>query len=1077
MLVGPTGSGKSTVIDAMSFALYGTVPRWKDKRMVMYALAPTAVRGTVRLVFDVAGARYQVVRELRRAAKGQVSIKNARFERLADRNGTGEVGEQVEFLEADGQVNRKVEELLGLPFEHFCKCVSLPQGAFAEFLHAAPRERDDILRDLLGLGLYEQIGARAREEAAAHRQSAAALAEQLGGYADATEEAERTAAERVEHLAMLAGTVEGAVAQLKELTTAAGQQAQRHQQLRADVGLLTSVAAPAGLDDLAARRAAALEGYAQAEKALAAADEVDADAREALRAAPPRGPLETAARGYEDLAAALTAEPGLAGGRADAEQRAASAEETARTAAEAADAARETRDAVSGRHRDAVALATRLDAELTLLTVVTPPVGIAELADRLDQARSEHDAATVASTAADETFEAARTAVRDATGRRSDLQRAAGILDDIARLAGQLPELETRLTQAAGTRDEAAGKRDAARSHLEHTQSERDRIARTDLAAALRPQLTAGADCPVCAQPVATLPPSLPAADLEKAEQLLSDAKTALTAADKALADADRAHGRLEDEQRLLTGRIDEQRGLLAELPDDREAISSELAAIEQLSAAETEADTARSKVRSQLTRATETLRQVDAERQSAARLLAEARDPLVALGAPPADAAVAAGWQQLHSWASSEADSRRERLTGAQEDVEREAGLLTDTQQAFDRAAATATQAHRDEVTASGAAATAKALHDTVTSTIARLREQLTGQPDEPTVRKELERIDALEQACRETDGKVQTARGALEHARRLQDEIKGELDDGWRRLRAARDPLVRFDAPELSGQELAPAWAQLCSFAAAEAAARGEQAEGAEAQRAGLQADYERAAAQLTEQLADAGVSVRPDAPLAGVAEVALTRAAAEAAAARDRLVERRREAADLETRRAAAESQQRVAAYLGNLLRTDNFPRWLSSSALNTLLMEASKSLLELSGGQFELTHDGTGGDLLIVDHADADSRRPVKTLSGGETFQASLALALALSSQMAALAQAGAARLDSIFLDEGFGTLDESTLEIVADTLETLAGQKERMVGVITHVPALAERIPVKFAVARDASSSRVVRNGT
>jgi exonuclease SbcC len=80
-------------------------------------------------------------------------------------------------------------------------------------------------------------------------------------------------------------------------------------------------------------------------------------------------------------------------------------------------------------------------------------------------------------------------------------------------------------------------------------------------------------------------------------------------------------------------------------------------------------------------------------------------------------------------------------------------------------------------------------------------------------------------------------------------------------------------------------------------------------------------------------------------------------------------------------------------------------------------------------------------------------------------------------MAALAHAGAARLDAIFLDEGFGTLDESTLEIVADTLETLAGQKERMVGVITHVPALAERIPVKFAVARDASSSRVVRNGT
>ena len=94
----------------------------------------------------------------------------------------------------------------------------------------------------------------------------------------------------------------------------------------------------------------------------------------------------------------------------------------------------------------------------------------------------------------------------------------------------------------------------------------------------------------------------------------------------------------------------------------------------------------------------------------------------------------------------------------------------------------------------------------------------------------------------------------------------------------------------------------------------------------------------------------------------------------------------------RRAAAERGQQVASHLGQLLRTDNFPRWLAASALNTLLMEASASLLELSGGQLELTYEAGGGDLLIVDHADADSRRPVKTLSGGETFQASLALAL-------------------------------------------------------------------------------------
>ena len=159
--------------------------------------------------------------------------------------------------------------------------------------------------------------------------------------------------------------------------------------------------------------------------------------------------------------------------------------------------------------------------------------------------------------------------------------------------------------------------------------------------------------------------------------------------------------------------------------------------------------------------------------------------------------------------------------------------------------------------------------------------------------------------------------------------------------------------------------------------------------------------------------------------------------------------------------------MARLLGDLLRADQFPRWLVTEAVDDLVAIASANLAALSSGQFDLTHDD--GDFYVIDHADADARRSVRTLSGGETFQASLALALALSSQISALAAAGAARLDSIFLDEGFGTLDAETLEVVATTLETLA-QGDRMVGVVTHVAALAERVPVRFRVTRDARTS-------
>ena len=179
-------------------------------------------------------------------------------------------------------------------------------------------------------------------------------------------------------------------------------------------------------------------------------------------------------------------------------------------------------------------------------------------------------------------------------------------------------------------------------------------------------------------------------------------------------------------------------------------------------------------------------------------------------------------------------------------------------------------------------------------------------------------------------------------------------------------------------------------------------------------------------------------------------------------------RQQADRLDRQIAAAREEEQVANALGGLLRANTFERWLCSEALGSLVAEASATLRALSDGQYELDRDERN-ELVVIDHEDAAARRPVHTLSGGETFQASLALALALSRQVVELSS-GKRDLNSMFLDEGFGTLDEDTLETVASTLERLAEDSGRMVGIVTHVAALAERVPVRFVVSRSGATS-------
>jgi exonuclease SbcC len=168
------------------------------------------------------------------------------------------------------------------------------------------------------------------------------------------------------------------------------------------------------------------------------------------------------------------------------------------------------------------------------------------------------------------------------------------------------------------------------------------------------------------------------------------------------------------------------------------------------------------------------------------------------------------------------------------------------------------------------------------------------------------------------------------------------------------------------------------------------------------------------------------------------------------------------------------ERVAAQLARHLRADRygFETWYVRQVVEHLTYSASETLKTLSQGQFSLALD-TNDDFEVVDHANADTRRHIRTLSGGETFLASLSLALSLADSIATVAAGSTARLEAIFLDEGFGTLDPETLDVVATAIEELAAGG-RMVGIVTHVAELAARMPVRYEVRRGPGGSTVER---
>lgn len=146
------------------------------------------------------------------------------------------------------------------------------------------------------------------------------------------------------------------------------------------------------------------------------------------------------------------------------------------------------------------------------------------------------------------------------------------------------------------------------------------------------------------------------------------------------------------------------------------------------------------------------------------------------------------------------------------------------------------------------------------------------------------------------------------------------------------------------------------------------------------------------------------------------------------------------------------------LDKLFKGKKFVEFVAINRLKYVSIEASKRLKEITHGNYGLEVD-ENGRFIIRDYKNGGARRDATTLSGGETFLASLSLALALSAQ---IQLRGTAPLELFFLDEGFGTLDDELLEVVMGSLERIHNEKLK-VGIISHVEALKNRVPVKLMI--------------
>lgn len=986
LLDGPTGSGKSTLIDAITFALYGDVARTKDasKDRLRSNHIGDEDPSEADLVFEVGSGIYRVSRTPAYTPIGKKSQRNSRasLTRVVEDPSAPDGWRTVEAIASGPRdVGYEIPRVVGLDKDQFLQTIVLPQGKFSQFLTSTSDAREQILRDIFDTQIYVDFSKALTEAAAASKRGieerraaavgaleqmrslAASLAEHDGEPCD--EEAAGAASE-TPSLHGQANTLDASAqdpAPVRRWADRACRDARAaHERAQADALDAANLAREAAqaLDRgraLAADQAEHARTTARLEELRGAEPEIDAlrsrtaNARRALAVAPYASSAASAARRLEEAADRVAScARGLA---AEEDNHLRSGDLTQEVVADLLARAQALRDEAT---RTLGALEATLVQERSL-------PGLAEEISALE-----------------ESHRGALAAVATLESRRDTLpaviERAQASLTLMRSDADALPDKRAAL-HALDRRLEASRQADLLRAALPGASEElREATAGAKLANAaaadahdlwiaqsastIARELEDEVPCPVCGSP--DHPRPAPPLDGEITREQVADLDRARDRAEDALRDARSTH---QDMVRRIAQLNEAAAGPTALLETQRDQAALEVAALDALKPRIVSLEDDLVQVREQLEGITDELTRARERAASLASQLAE----------------------------------RRSALAHTQRHVEGE-------RQGFPSLEARA--AHLDQ-RAQRAASTigacsdwdgARRAHDEALRSLARaLESQELASDTWERLLLTRDEVDALETRINEHEKELYATRDAL-----------------------TSDRLVRAAAcPEPDIAALADA-SQRAGDASAEATRRAGRLEQHCAQ---LDAARESLGASLA-ALADAREQAGPIRRLADIAS----------------------------------------ASGPENLVSTP-LSAWVLIARLEEVLASANPRLAAISSGRYELVavpDDGTtsrksGLGLAVIDH-DTDSVRSPRTLSGGETFYTSLALALGLADVVSA--EAGGVELRTMFIDEGFGSLDSHTLSLVMAQLQALrcAG---RTVGVISHVEEMATQIADQIQV--------------